>query len=123
MLSNAELTAIRADINQLLPDTGYILSVSNTPDGAGGVSESVGTASTVSYRLDPKTSTYYSDGSESVKAGALMPFHSFMLTLPYDTNINTNNRFKDKDGNIYNVISVDDPKSWIASVRCMVELR
>ena len=120
-LTAKELTAIRNDINDLLPDTGYILSRSATSDGMGGQTETWGTAGTTIYRLDPKMITGWST-EEKVSSGALRPFHSFILTLPYDTNIDTNNRFKDKDGTIYNVTSVDTGKSWIASKRCVLEL-
>jgi len=120
LLSDTELTAIRNDVSDLLPDTGYILSVTGTANGAGGQSESVGTAGTTTYRLDAKVMTMLSSG-EKITAGALQPFHTFMLTLPYGATITTENRFKDKDGVIYNVTSVDSGKSWIASKRCVVE--
>ena len=117
-LTAKELTAIRNDINDLLPDIGYILSRSATSDGMGGQTETWGTAGTTTCRLDPKTS--YQSGKEEISAGALNPFHSFVLTMPYDTTITTENRFK--LGTItYNVISVDIDKSWRASVRAYLE--
>lgn len=119
-LTTKELDAIRSDINGLLPDTGYILSVTTTADGAGGNTESVGTAGTTTYRLDPKLLTGWSS-EEKVSSAELRPFHTFILTLPYNATINTNNRFKDKNGVIYNIASIDENKSWQASIRCVVE--
>ena len=115
VLSSSDLAQIRADVLDLLPDTGYILSSSSTPDGAGGYTETWGTAGTVTYRLDPLRQR------EQVIGGAVTPFHSFILTLPYNTTIEPEYIFKASDGQQYNVIGVDDGKSWQASVRCMVE--
>ena len=35
-MDDIELTRLRADIAELMPDTGYILSVTRTSDGGGG---------------------------------------------------------------------------------------
>ena len=123
-LTTKELTSIRADVNDLLPDTGYIITVAETADGMGGNSEgtSIAAGGTTSYRIDPETFQRLRSG-EMVYSGALQPFHKFILTLPYDTTITTNNRFLGKDGDYYNVVSIDDDKSWIASVRAFVERR
>ena len=55
VLSAAELAVIRADIANMLPDTGFILEQAYTHDGMGGMTETWGTATggTVVYRLDP----------------------------------------------------------------------
>jgi len=120
-LTNKELTSIRADINDLLPDTGYIIARTETPDGMGGqtVSTSVVANGTVSCRLDARMINMLK-GNESVAGAALQSFQQLILTLPYDTTITTNNQFL-KDGQLYNVISIDTDKSWKASVRCVLE--
>lgn len=120
-LTNKELTSIRADINDLLPDTGYIIARTETPDGMGGqtVSTSVVANGTVSCRLDTRMINMLK-GNESVAGAALRSFQQLILTLPYDTTITTNNQFL-KDGQLYNVISIDTDKSWKASVRCVLE--
>jgi len=120
-LTAKELSAIRTDINGLLPDTGYILAGTQTNDGMGGGTIAWGTVAggTVSCRLDPK-STYGAAGNEQVTSGALQPFHSFVLTLPYDTTITTKNKFV-VNGQTYNITSVDTDKSWKASVRAYLE--
>lgn len=118
-LTDAELTAIRADIADLLPDTGYIITVTNTADGYGG--QTVGTAisGTVTCRLDPRIINTL-QSAEELSGGAIEPYQRWLLTLPYNTTITTENQFLHNDV-LYNVTSVDDDKSWIASVRCMVE--
>jgi SPP1 family predicted phage head-tail adaptor len=112
-LTAAELAQIRADVLTLLPDTGYILSVTQVNNG-GVITETWGTAGTVSYRLDHKT------GREVVAGGAVNSYEYWVLTLPYDAALTTANRFKASDGTQYSVQSVDDGKSWQASVRAQV---
>jgi len=117
-LTTSELASIRADIAELLPDTGgAVLSTTQTPDGAGGFTETWGTATaSLPYRLDPLT------GTEEAAGGGLQPFSGWQLTLPYDTTISPENRFQDTNGRQYAVKSVDGGKSWQASVRARVEL-
>jgi len=120
-LTAKELTSIRNDIDDLLPDTGYIIAITNTPDGQGGqiVSTAVVTGGTVSCRLDARMINMLK-GNESVAGAALVSFQQLILTLPYNTPVTTNNQFL-KDGQLYNITSIDTDKSWKASVRCIVE--
>lgn len=121
-LSSTELSEIRSAINELLPGTAIIIAVTNTADGLGGqtVSTAAVAGGTVACRLDPRTITETKSG-EKVSAGAVQPFHTFVLTLPYDTTITTENRVQ-VGTQVYNVTSVDTPKSWKSSVRAWVEL-
>jgi SPP1 family predicted phage head-tail adaptor len=114
-LSTSELAQIRADVLTLLPDTGYLLTLSMAPDGAGGISETWGTAGTVAYRLDPIRQR------ESIAGAALTSFNMYQLTLPHDTTVTAEQRFKAADGSQYSILGVDGNKSWAASVRCKVE--
>lgn len=120
-LTAKELASIRADINDLLPDTGYIIGITRTADGQGGHPESTAIVAggTVSCRLDARIINTLRSG-ESVAGAAIQPFHQFILTLPYDATITTENQFL-KGGELYNVISVDDDKSWKASTRVILE--
>jgi hypothetical protein len=119
-LTTKELTGIRNDINDLLPDTGYILTNAGTANGMGGVVEAFARSGTVTYRLDPEIIGPL-QAKEKVGGGAIEPFHTYVLTMPYDTTVTEQNRFEDAGTNYYNIISVDDPKSWVSSVRCFVE--
>jgi len=120
-LTAAELASIRADIADLLPDTCIILAVTNTADGFGGYT--AGTAAvaggTVNCRIDAKIINTLR-ASESKAAGGIQPFHQFILTVPYDTTISTNNQVQ-KGTEVYNVISVDADKSWKGAVRVVLE--
>jgi hypothetical protein len=116
ILYSAELAQIRADVLSMLPDACNILSVTLTSDGAGGNAETWGTATAgVSCRLDYKT------GDETISGGAVKPFSGWVLTLPHDADIDTENRVE-VGGGTYAVLGVDGGKSWTASIRCRLEV-
>lgn len=115
MLTSAELAQARADVANMLPGTGYILSATEASDGQGGFTATWGTVSAVSYRLDPLS------GNRLLAGGAIQPFHAYQLTLPYNATITTANRFKDGSGQVYAVRSVDAGKSWAVSLRAVLE--
>ena len=117
-LSAIELAQIRSDCGELLPDTGYILSLTRTSDGAGGWTETWGTATggTVSCRMD-FAKPY---GHESVANASLTPFKSGVLSLPYDTTITEANRFE-LNSSVYSVTAVNNNQSWMGIKRASVE--
>ena len=111
----SELARIQDDIDALLPDTASILSVSYTPDGYGGLTESWGTVTTSVCRIDPLS------GNEAVTGGAVQPYHAYQLTLPHSATLTTEERIK-IGTTTYSVKSVDNGKSWSASVRAVLEV-
>lgn len=115
-LSAAELASMRAEVLYLMPDTCAILSATSAADGYGGYTVTWGTATaSIACRIDSVRK------SENQAGAALQPFHGYVLTLPYNATITTDNRVV-YGGDTYNVLSVDSDKSWPVSVRCMVEL-
>lgn len=115
-LTSDELAQMRADIAALLPDTGYVLTISNTSDGQGGFTEGTVVSGTVSCRVDSVSS------KEMLANAAITPFHRYIATLEYDATITETNRFQ-HSGNVYNVISVNDDQSWIGCKRVILEKR
>ena len=115
MLSTEQLAYIRDTLEQLMPDTCNILSVSYSSNGQGGLLETWGTA-TANCRLD----AIPLKGGETAAGGAIQPFKSYILTLPYDTTITEANRI---EIGVYTfaVKSVDPAKSWAATRRAMLE--
>lgn len=82
MLSANDLEYMRSSIEQLLPDTCNLLTVTRTADGFGGWNDTWGTAAAgVSCRVDPLR------GSEQRVGEALRPYHTYVVTLPHDTTI------------------------------------
>lgn len=114
MIDTAMLAAMREAIAELLPDTCYILTPTNSPDGYGGVTQSFGTSAAVSCRLDMKTER------EPVQGGAIQQFSSYMLSVPYDTTLySTDNVLH--NGTLYAVTSINDDISWQAVKRVTLE--
>jgi head-tail adaptor len=116
MLDASMLAAMRDAIEELLPDTCTILSVTRTPDSKGGWTEAWGTASSsVACRLDMKS------GVEQLQGGGVEPYKSYALSLPYDTTITTEYRVV-HSGTTYNVKTVNTNQSWIAVRRVELEV-
>ena len=115
MLSTSHLNYMRDVLEQLMPDTCNILSVTRTSDGQGGMIDTWGTASaSVICRLDAM------QGSEIPVGGAIQPFRAYILTLPWDTTIAEANRIE-VGTEVFNIKSVDKQKSWAATRRALLE--
>jgi len=114
-LTAKELAQMRADIEDLMPDTCDILSVAYTSDGEGGMAETWGTATAgVHCRID------YRSGRETMTGGAIQPYNKAVLSLPYNTPISTTNRVKSGDYT-WAVKSLNDGQSWQAVKRAELE--
>lgn len=118
MLTNSELAYMREAIGQLMPDTCNLLTATNTADGSGGITTTWGTASaSVVCRMDYKTGAQQ---SEQLTAFSVRPYSGFMLSVPYNTTINTEYRVE-HGGFTYNVKAVNTDQSWIAVKRVVLE--
>ncbi len=121
-LSAGELADIRADVNELLPDTCTIQQVSTTQDAIGAADRSYATrAANVPCRLDPVPSVTLT-GSEAVSRmkNYIVTKGQFVLTLANDATIEETDRVI-HGGVTYSIKHVDDDKSWQAAVRCVME--
>lgn len=116
-LSSFELQAMRDVIqDELLPDTCSILSVTSTPDGMGGQTETwTAVYSNVPCRLDMQT------GREQAVGGGWQPYTKYMMSLPYDTVIAAGNRIS-HNSVTYAVLPPNNNQSWIAVVRVELEV-
>ena len=114
-LTAKELAQMRADIEDLMPDTCDILSVAYTADGEGGMTEAWGTAlADVACRID------YRSGSEKVTGGAIQSYSKAVISLPYTTAITTKHRIK-LDDYVWSVLSVNEGQSWDVVRRAELE--
>ena len=114
-LTVKELAQMRADIEDLMPDTCDILSVAYTADGEGGMTEAWGTAlANVNCRID------YRSGSEKVTGGAIQSYSKAVLSLPYTTALTTKHRIK-LDEYVWSVLSVNEGQSWDVVRRAELE--
>lgn len=115
LLSTDDLTYMQDSIEECMPGTCYILSVTNASAGGGEYSETWGTAGTANCRLDAR------GGGEKMQGESAQPVFSFILTLPHDTTVSNANRIK-LDSVTYAITSIDTGKSWNASKRLTLEL-
>ena len=115
MLSNDELTDMRSTIQDyLLPDTCNILSLTSTSDGAGGFTDTWGTATaSLACRLDRQGGRY------TDMDGGVQTYKKLVLSLPYNATITEANRVE-HGTNTYQVVSVNEG-SWLAVKRAEVE--
>jgi hypothetical protein len=113
-IDTAMLAAMRSAIAELLPDTAYIVALTNSPDGEGGVTQARGTTGTVACRLDMK------QGREQVTGGAIQPYISYMMSMPYDTTVASANLVV-HSGVDYAVKSINLGQSWSAVLRVELE--
>ena len=114
-LTVKELAQMRADIEDLMPDTCDILSVAYTSDGEGGMTEAWGTAlADVACRVD------YRSGSEKMTGGAIQPYNKAVISLPYTTALTTKHRVK-VDDFVWAVLSVNEGQSWDVVRRAELE--
>lgn len=110
------LAAMRTAISELLPDTCSILSLTSVSDGAGGQTETWGTASSgVSCRLDVTLTR------ELLTGGAIQPYIKTMLSVPYDTTITENNRVVHNSVTYAVVAPPNTNQSWNAVKRVELE--
>lgn len=126
MPSESELDGIRADLQAALFDTTCNIlerTVANT--GQGGTRESWGTASggtAIPCRIEAFASKGASSfrGNEILTGGRIMDFSQWVVTMPYDTVVDVENRVE-VNGNTYNIIVCDNGKSWDVDTRLIVE--
>ena len=114
-ISPSQLSFMRTQVAEMLPDSGTILTISETSDGQGG--HTVGTAGTVSIdcRIDVV------NGREQLQGGGYKSYQKTILTLPYNATITPGSRFAYLSDQ-YNVVAVTgSDRSWNVSVRAELE--
>jgi SPP1 family predicted phage head-tail adaptor len=105
-MDKKELDMMRDAVELLFPDVAQLLTVTRTTNGQGGFTEAWGTATrNVSCRIDQMV------GRELMTDGALRPFVSLEMALPYDTVITEAYRVE-HGGNTYAVINANLDQSW-----------
>ncbi len=110
MLSAADLEYMRNSTERLMPDSCNFVSITNTPDGEGGVAQARGTVGTSICRLDVVS------GREQVTGGAIQPYISYVMSLPYDTTLQAD-YIIEHSGADYAVKSINLGQSWKVVVR------
>ncbi len=105
VMSTGDLEFMRSSNEELMPDTCDILSVTRVSDGAGGMTETWGTATaSVACRVD------FVNSAIQLSGGGIQPYSRMVMILPYDTVITEANRVK-WNGDTYSVTSPQSD-SW-----------
>ena len=113
-ISAAELTAMRETLANLMPDTCVISLGSLTPDGLGEFATTWTPSGTVSCRIDPVKA------GEVLNGGAIQPYKTMRVTLPYDAVVTHDHRLTIGGVN-YEIISVLSNNSWALDTRVEVQ--
>jgi head-tail adaptor len=114
MLTDAELTQMRADIAELLPDSAVIYTAARVPDGMGEFTTTWAASGTALARIDPIRA------NDQISGGAVQPFTRFRLTLEYGSTITPGNRVT-INAVTYNVVALQTANSWPLDIRAEVE--
>lgn len=113
LLTAADITAMRATLNQSLPGTAVIYSRSYVSDSGGGGTMSFTAAGTVAARIAPLTAL------EEVTGDRLAPEANWVVTLPAETTISEDSQVV-IGGGTFTVEAVRGPRSFELSRRVEV---
>lgn len=116
-LSDDDLTRMRAQVADLLPDTAVIAAPGWSSDGAGGgtVTHTPVSGGTVACRLDPLPKLQM---TQEVAGGEVLTV-KYVFTAPYDAPLDVDYRVT-VAGEAYEVIHLDIDHSWRVSRRAIV---
>lgn len=104
---------MRHTVEAYLPGTAVISTATRTSDSQGGQTWTYAAASTVDARLSPLF------GGEAELASRISERNVHVLTIPYETSIDADDRVA-YDSVTYEVINVRDRTPWELSRRCWV---
>lgn len=104
---------MRHTVETYLPGTAVISTATSASDGQGGQLQTWTASGTVDARLSPIS------GGEAELASRLSERNSYVLTLPWETAIDTDDRVA-YDSATYEVIHVGDRTPWELSRRVLV---
>jgi SPP1 family predicted phage head-tail adaptor len=113
-ISAAELTAMRATLESLMPDTCVISLGSLSPDGLGEFITTWTPSGTVACRIDPIKA------GEVLNGGAIQPYRNMRVTLPFGAVVTHDHRLTIGGVN-YEIISVLTDNSWALDTRVEVQ--
>ncbi len=113
MLTDAEITSMRASVAQALPDDVTIQAVTRTVDAAGGWSEVWSTSGSAKGRLASEA-RFSREGDVSARLSAIS---SFRVTLPALTAVTPANRLV-VSGKTLEIVEVLDAGAWELATIC-----
>ena len=118
MLTSADIAGMRTVIQTTLQGTAYIMRATEVSDDMGGVTQTFGTAGTVSCHLSPRAVV---EAGEDDTASRIVTEGLKTLTCPSTADLRTTDRVR-VSGTDYEVLSVSTPRTWALSLRASVKL-
>jgi SPP1 family predicted phage head-tail adaptor len=114
-ISPSQLSFMRNQVAEMLPDSGTILTRTETSDGQGGNTTTWAGTVSIDCRVDVV------NGREQLQGGGYKSYQKTILTLPYNVTITAGSRFAYLSDQ-YNVVAVSgSDRSWNVSVRAELE--
>jgi hypothetical protein len=114
LLTNAQLTRMRADAAESLPGTAVIYNETWASDGGGGGSTTFSASGTVSCRIAPLTAGEREEGDR------MDPNAKWIVTLPANTTVDLDNRIL-TGGGTFSVLAIRGPRSYEVTRRVEVD--
>jgi SPP1 family predicted phage head-tail adaptor len=107
VLSAAELSEIRDDVSDLLPDTCVVTRVTRVRNDSGGWTETTVDSDPIACRLGPVS------GRERVLGGRVVEESDAVMTFAHDADIRGSDRIT-HDGSTYEVVDVQERSELLA---------
>jgi head-tail adaptor len=118
MLSTADVDAMRATLEESLPDSCAVVRGTYASDGAGGRTQSGSSSTTVACRVSPTSLTLRN--AELITGERLTAVAPWTITLPAETDVTVSDRIT-SGSRTFEVAAVLDPRSWELGRRVLCE--
>lgn len=120
MIPAAELTAMRDVLDGSMPDVAVIFKPVRVKDDSGGLNETWDDQTPVEARISPLAGGVGSASAEALVAGRIGTAEAWVLTVPFDTDIDEIDRLVIDGDRGFEVAVVLGPRSWEISRRVIV---
>ena len=113
LISTAEITAMRSEQNDTMPDTVVIRRYTTASDGMGGLVETWAAVGTVTGRVSPAGRA----GAEGIIAERLTASEPYVITIPTGTTVYERDRFV-IGTRTFEIEYVNAHAAWETALRC-----
>lgn len=113
LISTAEITAMRSEQDNTMPDTVVIRRYTSASDGMGGLVETWAAVGTVTGRVSPAGRA----GAEAIIAEQLTAAEPYVITIPTGTTVYERDRFV-IGTRTFEIEYVNAHAAWETALRC-----
>lgn len=112
MVPQAEIDAIRVEMERMLPETAVIYRPTRTNDTSGGTTEVLAASSPIDCRVAPLGGGLGAAMAEQIRAGRIGTEEAWMITFPAETDIVITDLIVILNDRPMEVVAVLAPRSW-----------